>query len=105
MIIKLRSERRGAHVHERVFVGPDTDHLALAGVLIFDLGQWQAFGAALGLGASRMHGQDIEQPIVCKRHDYSSSSSSPHAHGRLPHAGHGGALMADLDNRSHWPRT
>ena len=57
MIIKLRSERRGAHVHERVFVGPDTDHLALAGVLIFDLGQWQAFGAALGLGASRMHGQ------------------------------------------------
>ena len=57
MIVKLRSERRGAHVHERVFVGPDTDHLALAGVLIFDVGEWQAFGAALGLGASQMHGQ------------------------------------------------
>jgi len=57
MIIKLRSERRGAHVHERVFVGPDSDHLALAGVLIFNVGEWQAFGAALGLGASQMHGQ------------------------------------------------
>ena len=57
MIIKLRSERRGAHVHERVFVGPDTDHLALAGVLIFDVGEWQAFGAALGLGALQMRGQ------------------------------------------------
>ena len=57
MIIKLRSERRGAHVHERVFVGPDSDHLALAGVLIFNVGEWQAFGAALGLGASQTHGQ------------------------------------------------
>jgi len=57
MIIKLRSERRGAHVHERVFVGPDTAHLALAGVLIFGIGEWQAFGAALELGASQMHGQ------------------------------------------------
>ena len=57
MIINIRSERRGAHLHELVFVGPDTDHLALAGVLIFDVGEWQAFGAALGLGASQMHGQ------------------------------------------------
>mgnify|MGYP001578872877 CR=1 FL=1 len=56
MIIKLRSERRGHHVHERVFVGPDVDHLALAGVLILDVGQWQEFGAALGLGAARMRG-------------------------------------------------
>jgi len=57
MIFKLRSERRGAYVHERVIVGPDNDHLALAGTLIFALGEWQAFGAALGLGADQMHGQ------------------------------------------------
>ena len=56
MIIKLRSERRGAHVHELVFVGPDADHLALAGVLVFDVGQWQLFGAALKLGALQTHG-------------------------------------------------
>ena len=56
MIIKLRSERRGEHVHERVFVGPDEDHLALAGTLVFDVGQWQEFGAALMLGAAQMHG-------------------------------------------------
>ena len=58
MVITRCSERRGAHVHERVFVGP-ADHLALAGVLVFDIGQWQAFGAALGLGASRMHGNVV----------------------------------------------
>ncbi len=56
MIVKLKSERRGNHVHERVFVGPDPDHLALAGTLVFGVGQWQAFGAALGLGATQMHG-------------------------------------------------
>ena len=26
MVIKLCSERRGAHAHELVFVGPDADH-------------------------------------------------------------------------------
>jgi hypothetical protein len=56
MIVKLKSERRGIHVHECVFVGPDEEHLALAGVLVFDIGQWQEFGAALLLGASKMHG-------------------------------------------------
>ncbi len=56
MIVKLKSERKGGHVHERVFVGPDEGHLALAGKLVFDIGQWQAFGAALLLGASKMHG-------------------------------------------------
>ena len=57
MIIKLHSERRGEHVHERVFVGWDAEHLALAGTLVLDVGQWQEFGAALMLGAQRMHGR------------------------------------------------
>ena len=55
-VIKLKSERKGVHVHEYVFIGPDEDHLALAGRLVFDIGQWQEFGAALLLGASKMHG-------------------------------------------------
>lgn len=53
MIIKLRSELRGNHVHERVFVGPDADHLALAGKLVFHVGEWQSFGAVLLLGADQ----------------------------------------------------
>jgi hypothetical protein len=57
MVIKLRSERKGGHVHERVFVGPDEGHLALAGTLVLDVGQWQELGAALLLGAGRMHGR------------------------------------------------
>lgn len=51
MIIKLKSELLGNHIHERVFVGPDEDHLALAGMLTFHVGEWQLFGAALLLGA------------------------------------------------------
>lgn len=84
MIIKLRSERRGAHVHERVFVGPDVDHLALAGVLVFDIGQWQTFGAAIGLGVTRMHGQvmvlyegDAEVVAVPARTPITEDGGSP----------------------------
>lgn len=63
MIIRLRDERRGNHVHTRVFVGPDHEHLALAGQLCLDIGQWQLFGAALMLGAKRTQGQlKIESP-------------------------------------------
>ena len=57
MVIKLRSKRSGPHVHEDVFVGPDKDHMSLAGRLTFDVGQWQLFGAALKLGASKTDGQ------------------------------------------------
>lgn len=57
MIIKLKAERRGEHVHERVFVGADEGHLALAGVLVMDVGQWQIFGAALALGAAQTRGR------------------------------------------------
>ena len=59
MVFKLKSKRRGDHVHEQVFVGPDVDHLALVGTLVFRIGEWQEFGAALGLGAERMHGMKV----------------------------------------------
>lgn len=57
MHVKLISERGGEHIRERVFVGPDRDHLALAGILTFHVGEWQEFGAALGLGARAMQGK------------------------------------------------
>lgn len=60
MFIKLRSCAAGKHVHEQVFTGPDKDHLALAGNLRFELGEWQLFGTALMFGASRMHGGQLE---------------------------------------------
>ena len=56
MILKTFSERKGEHVHVHVFMGPNTDHLASCGVLTFNVGEWQSFGAALGLGATQMHG-------------------------------------------------
>lgn len=56
-VIKILSERKGEHVHERVFVGPDRDHLALAGTLVFGIGEWQEFGACLLLGQERMRGR------------------------------------------------
>ena len=57
VVIKLRSKRSGPHVHEDVFVGPDKDHMGLAGRLTFSVGEWQLFGAALKLGASKTGGQ------------------------------------------------
>ena len=66
MIIKIYSELEGEHVHDRVFVGPDEDHLALAGTLAFRMGEWQSFGAALLLGAERMRGR---VKVICKGDD------------------------------------
>lgn len=44
MKIKLRSERKGDHVHVDVFMGSP---YALTGNLIMLVGEWQVFGAAL----------------------------------------------------------
>lgn len=51
---KLKSEVKGIHIHERVFSGPDKDHFALCGTLIFNVGEWQLFGATLKLGQEKM---------------------------------------------------
>jgi hypothetical protein len=61
MIIKLRDERRGPHIHTRVFIGEDEDHLKLTGTLIMDVGEWQLFGAALLMGAQQTKGNLIVQ--------------------------------------------
>ncbi len=56
MIIRMRDERRGDHIHTRVFMGKDEDHLKLTGTLVMDVGEWQLFGAALLIGADQTKG-------------------------------------------------
>ena len=63
MIIKFSDERKGRHIHSRIFMGQDEDHLALTGTLVMDMGEWQVFGAALLIGARGMHGNlTVEMP-------------------------------------------
>lgn len=38
--IKFREDTRGSHVHIDVFVGPDEEHLANAGRLVFREDEW-----------------------------------------------------------------
>lgn len=59
LTLKLKSRRAGKLVREQVFIGPDADHLALAGILMFEVGEWQLFGAALLAGARQTHGQFV----------------------------------------------
>ena len=53
---KLVSEAHGAHVHVRVFIGPDADHLALSGVLVMAMPEAVLLGAAMILGAKESQG-------------------------------------------------
>ena len=54
-VFKLVSQRlHGDEVEQRVFAGPDRDHLQLTGILRLRIGEWQEFGAALGLGIDVM---------------------------------------------------
>lgn len=50
-VIKVRYELRGAHVHVDVFMGERRGELALTGRLVMTAPEWQAFEAALALGA------------------------------------------------------
>ena len=65
MIVKFRDEKRGPErIHSRVFIGPDADHLQLAGEIEFShIGEWQLFGTAILMGSRRMGGQlQVEFP-------------------------------------------
>jgi hypothetical protein len=48
MLLKIKHTRKADHVHARVFIGPDAEHLALSGELIFSPVEWQCFSYALG---------------------------------------------------------
>jgi len=58
MILKIRDRLLGAHVHVDVFIGPDADHLAKSGELVFTVREWCAFGALLAYGAAHI-GEDV----------------------------------------------
>lgn len=64
MVVKLISARRGEHVEERVFVGPDADHLAYAGTLTLRVGEWQVFGALILEGRRHWPASDWNRPTV-----------------------------------------
>lgn len=54
-IIKLRSKRLGDHVYTDVFTAPDLNRtFAKNGTLVFRMGEWQIFGAALLIAAHHM---------------------------------------------------
>jgi hypothetical protein len=51
MIFRLRGERRGDHVHARLWAGESEGALGNCGALVFRIGEWQLFGAMLTAGA------------------------------------------------------
>lgn len=56
MILKLSSTPHGKEmVKTKVLAGWAEDQLTLSGTLFLDVGQWQEFGAALGLGANMLN--------------------------------------------------
>jgi hypothetical protein len=54
VVIKLRAEKLGEHIHETVFMGVDKDHLQNAGKIVMNIGEWQMFGALLLMGAEQV---------------------------------------------------
>jgi DNA-directed RNA polymerase subunit RPC12/RpoP len=51
--IKLRSEKRGNHVHVTVFMGKDAQHLANCGMLIMCESELQLLSKALQCGSDQ----------------------------------------------------
>jgi hypothetical protein len=47
MVIKVKSSMEGGHIVDRIFMGPDKDHLELSGILNYSVDnekeQWIAF--------------------------------------------------------------
>ena len=67
MIAKLRGERKGEHIHARLFMGPDRDHLAKNGDLVLTVEEWQIFVAALLLGEGHTDGHlvvEVDDPLA-----------------------------------------
>lgn len=69
MTIRIESEPRGSHVHAIVRVGERPGGLALSGVLVLRVGEWQALLAALAIGQRAMEGHVLlelpGQDAVC----------------------------------------
>jgi len=61
IVIKLKSAYadNGRQIDERIFVGPDEEHLQLAGTVTLNPDEWQEFGTALAIGAAQLGGRVI----------------------------------------------
>ena len=52
MVFKIKSEKRGGHIHVRVFSAPEVDKtFSLNGTVVFLEEEWKDFSAALYLGS------------------------------------------------------
>lgn len=71
MIIKLKYESREKHVHVRVFMGPETNHLAMCGTLMFNQAEFDVFKQCLNDGSMLVKGATV---IISDSTDGSSSS-------------------------------
>jgi hypothetical protein len=59
MVLKIRDALKGDHVHVDFFVGPDADHLVLAGTLVFRIPEWAAVGVTLAFGSAHV-GENVQ---------------------------------------------
>jgi hypothetical protein len=83
MIIKVKYESREKHVHTRVFMGPDSDHLTLCGNLMFNKAEFEVFKQCLNDGSMLVKGATV----ILSDSTGGSSSSFPRV--QLPPEGSG----------------
>jgi len=68
LTIKLRSEKKGAHVYDTLFMGQKDQTLQYTGQIVFSsVPEWSLFGAVLLLGADAIKqkrtGQGVESDV------------------------------------------
>ena len=56
MTFKTKAEKKGGHVYVKFYSGPDEEHLALNGKLVFTMEEWIVFRITLLMGAD----EDVE---------------------------------------------
>ena len=56
MILKVKAEKRGGHVHTLFYSGPDEEHLTHNGRLVFTLEEWLMFRETILMGAKIVEG-------------------------------------------------
>lgn len=59
MIIKVKYELREKHVHARIFMGPETNHLTLCGSLMFSQAEFTIFKQCLLDGSMLVKGAEV----------------------------------------------
>lgn len=71
MILRLRGERRGDHIHARLFAGETEGALGNCGALVFRIAEWQLFGAMLTAGARQIPPEhavlDLHDPLALEQ--------------------------------------